>query len=168
MPYTTRQDICGNLYGFQCQCESCFIQASIKENQCEITGSARPDALQTVSALAASLRELAFVDVDQPTWPSKALQFSLPTELYAIFDERVLPQLSSTFTDAAHDAQYNIALDSGMTLLALYLTIYPPFYPQTGKFIRHTRATFTNELLFRHALSGVSKDELECCRAAGK
>jgi hypothetical protein len=50
--------------------------------------------------------------------------------------------LSETFSKASHEGQYDLALESGETLLSLYLLIYPLNYPQIGKI----RAQFKSAL----------------------
>ena len=42
--------------------------------------------------------------------------------------------LSETFSKSSHEGDYTQAADSGITLLALYLLIYPRNYPQIGSF----------------------------------
>jgi len=43
-----------------------------------------------------------------------------------------MEQLSDRFGKASHEGEYNIAIESGATLLALYLLVYPKNYPQIG------------------------------------
>lgn len=78
-----------------------------------------------------ALCQFVFPDLT-PCWPTRALLHSLPQELRFVLHEDFLPHVSSVFKDAAHDGHYEIALRSGLTLLATYMIIYPPLYPQTG------------------------------------
>ncbi len=59
----------------------------------------------------------------------------LPADLYPLFNEVYLPQLSETFSRTSHEGKYEAALSSGRTLLAYYAIVYPPNYPQIGAFI---------------------------------
>lgn len=61
---------------------------------------------------------------------------TLPTMLGCVLHESYLPSLSETFSNASHDGPYDVALDTGESLLALYRLVYPPNYPQIGECIR--------------------------------
>ena len=65
-------------------------------------------------------------------WPEKQLLFLLPKELLAVLHENFLPSLSSKFSNSAHDGPFEVAFHSGLSLLALYLIMYPKNYPQIG------------------------------------
>ena len=74
----------------------------------------------------------------KPAWSSDFLLPDLPQELRCVLHHSFLPELSMAFRDAAHDGRYDAALYSGTVLLALYLILYPRFYPQTGVSQYHT------------------------------
>lgn len=57
---------------------------------------------------------------------------SFPTELLLLKNTSYLPYLSSRFRDASHDGKHDVARESGIALLAWYLTIYPKGYPVVG------------------------------------
>ena len=44
-----------------------------------------------------------------------------------------LPSLSEAFSKTSHEGPYAEAIDRGLTLLAFYVMLYPPNYPQIGK-----------------------------------
>lgn len=43
-----------------------------------------------------------------------------------------MQNLSERFSKASHEGQYEVALESGLTLLSLYMIVYPENYPQIG------------------------------------
>ena len=89
-----------------------------------------------LSTLGRRLRD--FVDIDfqrGPCLPIRPIE-STPPALYPVLREEYLTRLSSTFSESSHQGQYNLAIDSGMTLLALYVLIYPSNYPQIGEYIK--------------------------------
>ena len=83
------------------------------------------------------LVKLVFPDTELK-WPPRPVMFDLPPELYIVLSEDFLPSLSKKFTDAAHDGPLTVALRGGLLLLALYLVIYPPRFPQIGELIEDT------------------------------
>jgi hypothetical protein len=95
-----------------------------------------PASLREAPALEA--REAAlrqFVDpsgrmADLPTRPGYD---TFPLELRSLLTESYLEQLSERFSKAAHEGLYDVAVEAGKTLLALYVLIYPPNYPQIGE-----------------------------------
>ena len=88
-----------------------------------------------LSTLERRLRD--FVDIDflrGPSLPNRPIE-STPPALYPVLREEYLTRLSSTFSESSHQGQYDLAINSGMTLLALYVLIYPSNYPQIGEYI---------------------------------
>jgi len=85
-----------------------------------------------LSTLGRRLRD--FVDMDLKHGPSLPIQpiESTPPALYPVLREEYLTKLSSTFSESSHQGQYSLAIDSGKTLLSLYVLIYPSNYPQIG------------------------------------
>lgn len=47
-----------------------------------------------------------------------------------------MQNLSERFSKASHEGQYEMALESGLTLLSLYMIVYPENYPQIGSLKR--------------------------------
>ncbi|KAL0961154.1 hypothetical protein HGRIS_006126 [Hohenbuehelia grisea] len=109
-------------YGFRCRCQSCQTLNSMDATTLPIDAS-------DLGALEASLRK--FVGIGTGAIPSAPSQ-AIPRELYCLFSEAYLGQLSETFSKASHEGSYEVAQQSGETLLALYIMIYPPNYPQIG------------------------------------
>jgi SET and MYND domain-containing protein len=58
----------------------------------------------------------------------------LPVGLSCVLREDYISGLSEEFSKASHEGDYAVALNAGLTLLALYVVVYPPNYPQIGKF----------------------------------
>lgn len=76
-----------------------------------------------------------YVDVDQRLdtgSPSKPRRH-IPQSMLCVLHETYLSTISETFSKASHEGNYDLALDTGTTILALYTVLYPPNYPQTGK-----------------------------------
>lgn len=72
--------------------------------------------------------------------------------------------ISEIFSQTSHEGQYNIALESGITLLSLYILIYPINYPQIGK-TRDSKIPKSLILIFglsRNASSGNGQNCMEC------
>ncbi|KIK01870.1 hypothetical protein K443DRAFT_678014 [Laccaria amethystina LaAM-08-1] len=124
----SRHQILELTYGFRCDCSACLYIRSLG------TLPELPTEPTELDDLGRQLRE--FVGIKDtlllaPTLPSKSLE-STPSSLHAVFHEAYMSSLSGTFSRCSHDGDYDIALDSGITLLALYILIYPPGYPQIG------------------------------------
>lgn len=135
LPLDTRTDALRMNYGFTCGCEFCSFQRQL--------GSIKPlpaDA-SLVHALEDKLRAHVAArspntDSHGPSSPSNATPWvDLPADLYPLFNEGYLPQLSETFSRTSHEGEYEAALSSGRTLSAYYAVVYPPNYPQIGAFI---------------------------------
>ncbi|KAF9463041.1 hypothetical protein BDZ94DRAFT_1309149 [Collybia nuda] len=124
--YQTRQQIFDLTYGFRCTCFSCHILETLGPIP------APPASSPELTSIEKTLRQFtqveSFLDGGLPVIP----QTNIPLSMYCVFHENYITNLSETFSKASHEGHYNLALDSGTTLLALYLLIYPPNYPQTG------------------------------------
>ena len=84
----------------------------------------------------AALRAFALGDVERESVrvPTTSGAFErLPHAIYPALHETYLPALSEAFSRTAHEGPYGDAVDTGLTLLALYVTVYPPNYPQIGE-----------------------------------
>ncbi|KAH8114566.1 SET domain-containing protein [Phellopilus nigrolimitatus] len=123
LPFHRRQEICRSSYNFECTCANCTYCKTIESIPSTHGFIQRAD-------VGSLLLKFAFPDM-HPTLSTRSLS-SLPEQLFVVLDESFLPSLSKTFSDAAHDGPYELALRSGMELLALYLILYPCSYPQTG------------------------------------
>jgi hypothetical protein len=127
----SRQQILRSVYGFTCTCPSCiFVQ--------EIGMVPEPPKTSTLRAkMERELRRYVF-----PDGPLRDLatihQFNLkkesfPQALHPVLQEPYLADLSERFSLASHEGQAVVALETGLTLLALHVLIYPENYPQIGK-----------------------------------
>lgn len=124
----SRHQIFELTYGFRCDCSSCLYIRSLG------TLPELPTEPAELDDLGRQLRE--FVGIKDtlllsPTLPAKSLE-STPSSLHAVFHEAYMSGLSETFSRCSHDGDYDVALDTGITLLALYILIYPSNYPQIG------------------------------------
>ncbi|KAH9922858.1 SET domain-containing protein [Epithele typhae] len=144
LPYRTRQDALRANYGFTCGCRLCTFQSSIDPVP------APPLRTDTDSPTDdAALREFALGDVARgsvriPTAPG--MFEGLPLELRAVLHEDYLPALSEAFSRTAHEGPYGHAVEAGLTLLALYVVVYPPNYPQIGMHALELAKTLWNLL----------------------
>ncbi|KXN81759.1 N-lysine methyltransferase SMYD2-B [Leucoagaricus sp. SymC.cos] len=128
-------------YGFTCGCTSCTIlrglgQASEPPHSCE-ERTAINSALRTYVGLGNVL------GAELPM-PSLA---DVPTALRCVLHETYMEQLSEQFSKTAHEGEYGTAVESGLTLLALYLLLYPRNYPQVGLHLLELAKTRWNALI---------------------
>ncbi|KAI0354898.1 SET domain-containing protein [Trametes cingulata] len=128
LPCQTRQEALRVNYGFECRCRLCAFQQPIQSGPPPERGS---DALQDMEA---ELRAFALgVDarsIRVPTVPG--LYECMPATLHPTFHESYLPTLSELFSKTSHEGPYVDAVEAGLTLLAWYVLVYPPNYPQIG------------------------------------
>ncbi|KAI0086472.1 hypothetical protein BDY19DRAFT_345051 [Irpex rosettiformis] len=128
LPFQTRQEALSVNYGFRCSCSVCTFQKNV---------SAPPPHANLETELC------DFVDSHIiPLYPSQDSKMeqgdtigtrrSLPDRLYPVLHADYLPGLAEEFSRASHEGEYDRALASGRTLLALYFVLYPPYYPQIG------------------------------------
>jgi len=123
----SRQQMFDLTYGFRCTCSSCQFMETLGQIP------SPPSSLGELRAVAVMVRE--FVGVNSLTYtglPSRP-QTPTPQPLFCVFNEAYLSTLSEAFSKASHEGQYDLALDSGLTLLAVYIMIYPANYPQIGE-----------------------------------
>jgi hypothetical protein len=124
----TRQKIFELSYGFRCTCTSCAFLARIEPFH------AAPVDESSLTKLEESLRQLVFPSGQVLPLPTSGLAHAdVPSEIWPLLNEAYLERLSARFSKAAHGGDYAIAEEAGMTLLAYYVLIYPPNYPQIGK-----------------------------------
>ena len=150
LPYQTRQDALRANYGFICGCRLCTFQASIEpvpapprrttspENAS--ASSRTPDTDPALARLDATLRTFSFGDMSHE--PVRVLTAPcaferLPSTLHQVLHESYLPALSEAFSKTAHEGPYGDAVDTGLTLLAFYVAVYPSNYPQIGELPLH-------------------------------
>ncbi|KAG6820728.1 hypothetical protein H0H93_012781 [Arthromyces matolae] len=135
----TRQQIFRYTYGFKCSCPSCVELEGFDV----ISPPSNSDELGGVASLLK-----AFVGLDKPfvTLPTKP-GGTIPSNLHCIFHEAYLSQLSESFSKASHGSQYDTAVEAGVTLLAAYILIYPPNYPQIGVHLLELAKTAWNKFV---------------------
>lgn len=124
----SRHQVFQYTYGFICKCDSCTILRQLGEPP---EPPQSPDGIENTHT---TLRQ--YVGIDKTltlasSLPTPSLA-DLPYELHCILHESYMEQLSDRFGKASHEGEYNTAIESGATLLALYLLIYPKNYPQIG------------------------------------
>ena len=92
-----------------------------------------PDDEVELSSLEDQLNSLINIgSISDLKLPNPSIE-DTPSHLYCLLRESYMTKLSEIFSEASHDVKYDIALKSGMTLLSLYLLIYPVNYPQIGE-----------------------------------
>jgi len=123
-----------------------------------------PEAPHGLQMVAETLRRFVDIEKQLKIGLKRMPQRGIPESLRTVYHEFYLTELSETFSKASHEGQYDIALDSGVTLLALYVLLYPVNYPQIGatqSFFRFDHVTVMN---FRNASHRVGKDGVEQAR----
>ena len=127
--YPERQSRLKEIYGFDCSCKLCTVQSSMS-----IHPVAAPQVLGIVSPLEAALHRFAFgqgITADFQS-PEEQLCTKLPEDLQPLMDDSILSFLTRKFSIASDEGPLDVAMATGKTILAIYLCIYPPHYPQIG------------------------------------
>ncbi|TFY65665.1 hypothetical protein EVG20_g5424 [Dentipellis fragilis] len=127
LPLEDRQRDLRTSYGFGCRCALCTFQEQIDIPD----GSANSESLIKATR---HLHEYTGCDLaHMPAVLESLRDYSdIPEDLWPFFDRSVIPALSEPFSQASHEGSYDVALRTGHTLLAVYMLVYPPNYPQTG------------------------------------
>ena len=155
----TRHKVFQITYGFTCECFTCtFLH---KAGQIPEPSLEHGDLVQ----LGLQLREFVGVERYLKTGKleKKTLE-DLPKPLRSVLNESYMAELSETFSKSSHEGNYARAADSGVTLLALYLLVYPKNYPQIGanpSFSLSSYHYFSCHTYPRHASLGDGKDAME-------
>jgi len=129
LSYARRQEICRLTYEFECTCASCTSTRSIEPTEDP------SDDQQHMETLGLSLYSFVFPTMP-PCLPTTQPLSTLPPRLWPVLHANYLPKLSSKFRDASHDGPFDSAIQLGIILLALYVTIYPPNFPLIGRSLR--------------------------------
>lgn len=123
----TRQQVFQITYGFTCTCSFCTFLHKIGQIP------EPPVDHSELVQLGLKLREFVGVEDYLKTGKSQAKPLEdLPRSLRSVLNESYMSELSETFSKASHEGDYGKAADSGVTLLALYLLVYPKNYTQIG------------------------------------
>jgi hypothetical protein len=123
----SRQQMFDLTYGFRCTCSSCQFMETLGHIP------SPPSTSDELRSVAGMVREFVGVNSLSHTRLPSRPQTTIPPPLLCVFHETYLSTLSETFSKASHEGQYDLALDSGLTLLAVYIMIYPANYPQIGE-----------------------------------
>ena len=70
--------------------------------------------------------------------PEEQLSVRLPEDLQPLMDDSVLSVLTRRFSLASDEGPFEVAMSTGKSIFAIYLCIYPPYYPQIGWKATHT------------------------------
>lgn len=106
----------------------------------DIRPIAGPDVLGLVDSLEPELHQFAFGDGITADFqlPEEQLCVKLPKGLQPLMDASVLSVLTARFSLASDEGPLEVAMDTGKTILAIYLCIYPAYYPQIGSCTSYT------------------------------
>lgn len=153
-------------YGFTCTCPSCTnlkrFDASWPVPDGEVSDS-----------IWDSLRNFMFPNKlpSEIRLPSSPVNLeTIPLDILPVFRESCLTSLCESFSTFSHDGPFESAIEVGLTILAFYVAIYPPNYPQIGVFFpRDPDCLETNQCfrLTRVALVGNGQDSMECLHYNG-
>ncbi|CAA7261581.1 unnamed protein product [Cyclocybe aegerita] len=137
----TRDNILQISYGFKCKCLSCQFIDRIQP---------LPKIPETVNEFGTLAKQLCeFVGIGSEVGsilPSKPMD-GTPPPLRCVFREEYMTRLSDSCSKSAHEGQYPLALESGLTLLALYILVYPQNYPQIGVHLLEMAKTAWNAMV---------------------
>jgi len=99
-----------------------------------------PEVWALVDSLEPALRRFAFGEGITTDFqlPEEQLCVKLPEELQPLMDASVLSVLTAKFRLASDEAPLEVAMATGETVLAIYLCIYPAYYPQIGSCTDYT------------------------------
>jgi len=133
LSYADRQRTLQQAYDFTCECSLCAFGRHIERS---ISLQASEEEV-SVEQIKEPLCDYTGCMLTRPPPHIKALRNydDIPGGLHRVFHKSTIPQLSESFSKASHEGSFAEALDVGHTLLAVYLLIYPPNYPQIGEYL---------------------------------
>ncbi|KAI0030426.1 hypothetical protein K488DRAFT_54292 [Vararia minispora EC-137] len=127
LPLKDRESALDTSYDFRCQCTLCTFQ-----HKTDIPPP--PDDDESRRNLSNLL--LRFTGLDLSRSPPKhdlPRDFqAIPSALLPVLHPVFLPTIAEMFSESSHAGATSRAMSLGQTLLATYLLIYPPNYPQIG------------------------------------
>jgi len=99
-----------------------------------------PGVLSLVNSLEPALHRFAFGEGITADFqlPEEQLCVKLPEDLQPFMDASVLSVLTARFSLASDEGPLEVAMSTGQTILALYLCVYPAYYPQIGSRTSYT------------------------------
>lgn len=132
--YPERQNRLRDIYGFECSCKLCTAQSPMGICPLDPTQVDAPQVLGFVGSLEPALHRFAFGEGITADFrlPEEQLCVKLPKDLRPLMDDFVLSVLTERFSLASAERLFGAAVATGRTILAIYLCIYPPYYPQIG------------------------------------
>ncbi|KAF9475654.1 hypothetical protein BDN70DRAFT_883477 [Pholiota conissans] len=136
----TREQLLEISHGFKCQCTSSLFLRRI--GRLPIL----PSTASEISHISEGLRRFVGVESLLSHLPVKQIE-TIPPSLYCVLRESYMTGLSEIFSQGSHQGQYDIAIDSGMTLLSLYILVYPVNYPQIGMHLLEMAKTVWNAVI---------------------
>ncbi|ESK90479.1 histone-lysine n-methyltransferase ashr1 [Moniliophthora roreri MCA 2997] len=123
----TRRTVFQMTYGFTCHCPSCVLLNTLGDVP------EPPKEAEERKKVSKRLRDFMVSNGDaNPIVSGVSALDPFPPELRCVLHESFLASLAEDFSNAAHDGPYDVAVEYGTTLTALYQLIYPPNYPQIG------------------------------------
>ena len=95
---------------------------------------AASEILSFVGLLEPALHRFAFGEGITADFqlPKEQLCAKLPKDLQPLVDASILSVLTKRFSLASDEGPFEVAMTTGKTTLAIYLCIYPAYYPQIG------------------------------------
>lgn len=92
------------------------------------------EVLGIVSALEPALHRFAFGEGIAADFqlPEEQLSVRLPKDFQPLMADPVLSVLTTKFGFASDEGPFEVAMTTGRTIFAIYLCIYPPYFPQIG------------------------------------
>ena len=93
-----------------------------------------PKILDLVNAHEPALHQFAFGEGITADFqlPKEQLSARLPEDLQPLIDASVLSFLTQRFSLASDGGPFEVAMTTGKTILAIYLCIYPRYFPKIG------------------------------------
>ncbi|KAG2155164.1 uncharacterized protein EDB93DRAFT_1131585 [Suillus bovinus] len=139
----SRQQIFELTYGFSCTCPSCNFISTL--------GSIPPlpGSEAALAKLDNALQTFCFPspDIDDHTLLVGCSLPDLPENLHRVLRESYLSRLTDAFSKSSHEGSYHVALNVGLTVLAVYILIYPENYPQIGMHLLEMAKTAWNAVI---------------------
>jgi len=101
---------------------------------------AAPEVWSLVDSLEPALQKFAFGEGITADFqlPEEQLCIKLPEDLQPLMDATVLSVLTAKFRLTSDEGPFEVAMTTGKTVLAIYLCIYPAYYPQIGSYTSYT------------------------------
>lgn len=152
----SRQQIFELTYGFSCTCPSCdFIRTLGSIPLLPVSEAALAELDSTLQAYC-----FPSSNIDDRTMLAGVALPDLPENFHPVLRESYLLRLTDAFSRSSHEGSYHVALDVGLTVLAVYLLIYPENYPQIGMHLLEMAKTAWNAVIaseYDHAHDALAK-----------